>query len=931
MFQITWRDSEYVIAWSGGKSSHNHCIEISNELADSINLSDGAEVELTPIDGKKFEEAMSIMVEPTNSDSWEILNLNAEFLEQQLINQVAVIMKDSTLPLWINKSTHLRIHIMDVVPDRKYLSLVPGTEVIVTPKPRTILKPPNSVEIAKEETRSSHVKRRKQILRIQQFGTGEVSHLYTHSNDMLRLNWYDGMLVELLPIKTGKDKKKKCFLRVYSSSLVNKGHVIIHRDVAKLLRTYVCSRIKVYPRVHLESNAKRLIEDAFKQPEPLKEGEVEEEPYEIEEDIPLFCLDDVGGLDEEISKCTYHINSIFGLNRIKRMIGGHIGGAIQLVGQQGSGKTLMGEALTSFFMQDHNIRSYRAIVSCNQFIGVSMETIKDSISTAFSNAILCQPSIIFFDDLDSILPPTQSDQQTWQSLVHTNAILSEFLKWIDLIRGENHSIALILSSKSDTGIHTDISNSSIVSLQVKLGTPNQRKRIEILKRIFRRKGIRWSVSTSEGVKDKLDAPGDIESLDLADVSIRCEGYLGGDIEKLVDRAFHIASLDFMGNLGNEIHRKDINRSENELGSTPGDPDYPEELFPIGLEHIIAAQQDFVPSSLKGMHLQQSNVSWDDVGGLEEVKFTLKQTIEWPTKYSFLFKGVTMRQNSGIILHGPSGCGKTMLACAVAKECGLNFLSVKGPEMLNKYIGQSEQSVRDMFSKAQSAAPCVLFFDEFDAIAPRRGHDNTGVTDRVVNQFLTQLDGVETLEGVYVLAATSRLDLIDPALLRPGRLDKSIYIGVPNHKDRLSIIKAITRKLPMDDNIDLENISDCTEGYTGADLQALFYNAQLEAIHEILSNIETTVTDHVVPNYTLISMNDSENVSLTEAQRADIVKRFELMKSSFMEEVDTNIPNGHPKGPVITQDILKRCLLKFRPSKPIEHGPPDMRHKRVTHA
>lgn len=186
------------------------------------------------------------------------------------------------------------------------------------------------------------------------------------------------------------------------------------------------------------------------------------------------------------------------------------------------------------------------------------------------------------------------------------------------------------------------------------------------------------------------------------------------------------------------------------------------------------------------------------------------------------------------MYGFPGCGKTLLASAVAKECGLNFISVKGPEILNKYIGASEKSVRDLFERAQAARPCVLFFDEFDSIAPKRGHDSTGVTDRVVNQMLTQMDGAEGLEGVYVLAATSRPDLIDPALLRPGRLDKSLLCDMPNAQDRLEIMQACARKIAMSADVDLQDYVDETEGYSGADLQAVVYNAHLECIHSSIA-------------------------------------------------------------------------------------------------
>eukprot|EP00466_Bigelowiella_natans_P007533 jgi/Bigna1/58582/fgenesh1_pm.115_\ len=224
----------------------------------------------------------------------------------------------------------------------------------------------------------------------------------------------------------------------------------------------------------------------------------------------------------------------------------------------------------------------------------------------------------------------------------------------------------------------------------------------------------------------------------------------------------------------------------------------------------------------------------DVGGLETVKETLKETLQLPTRYAPLFKTVPLKLRSGILLYGPPGCGKTLLASAVAKECGLNFISIKGPELLNKYIGASEQAVRDAFAKAEAARPCVLFFDEFEAICPARGADSTGVTDRVVNQMLCHLDGVEGRKEVYILAASSRPDLIDPALLRPGRLDKSLYCGFPNLDERAGILLALSRNLRLDGSVDFKKIAAKTENYSGADLKGILSDAQLLIVHQSLT-------------------------------------------------------------------------------------------------
>ena len=257
------------------------------------------------------------------------------------------------------------------------------------------------------------------------------------------------------------------------------------------------------------------------------------------------------------------------------------------------------------------------------------------------------------------------------------------------------------------------------------------------------------------------------------------------------------------------------------------------LLLLTMLDFTIALKGFTPASLRNLTLTASSTTFSAVGGLSSTRQILLETLQYPTKYAPIFASCPLRLRSGLLLYGYPGCGKTLLASAVAGECGLNFISVKGPEILNKYIGASEKSVRDLFERAEAARPCVLFFDEFDSIAPKRGHDSTGVTDRVVNQLLTQMDGAEGLSGVYVLAATSRPDLIDPALLRPGRLDKSLLCNMPNVDDRHDILMAVSKPLKMAGDVDFRSTAQATEGYSGADLQAVVYNGQLEAIQEVL--------------------------------------------------------------------------------------------------
>jgi len=330
-----------------------------------------------------------------------------------------------------------------------------------------------------------------------------------------------------------------------------------------------------------------------------------------------------------------------------------------------------------------------------------------------------------------------------------------------------------------------------------------------------------------------------------------------------------------------------------------------------------AQVDFVPHSLRDVPLQKSTTEWADIGGLKHAKRVIRETLEWPTKYAPLFKQSPLRLRSGLLLYGYPGCGKTLLASAVARECGLNFISVKGPELLNKYIGASEKSVRDIFDRASAAKPCVLFFDEFDSIAPKRGHDSTGVTDRVVNQLLTQMDGAEGLTGVYVLAATSRPDLIDAALLRPGRLDKSILCDMPDEEDRRDILKAVSRKVTLGTSVDFEEIARLTDGYSGADLQALVYNAHLQVVHASIDTMPVTgrsaqLNEESPIEYVTLGAT-GEQKNLSRAEESLMQKRLQQIGTSKTKTGADKKVAGPPQKYEITQDDFMQVLKTTRPS------------------
>ncbi|CAI4216137.1 unnamed protein product [Parascedosporium putredinis] len=444
-------------------------------------------------------------------------------------------------------------------------------------------------------------------------------------------------------------------------------------------------------------------------------------------------------------------------------------------------------------------------------------------------------AIVILDDIDKLCPVETElvvGNDNERSRLLSETVVSIVRQYCDQASG----VVLLATAAGKESLHKVLVGGHVVREIVELKAPDKEARRRVLDSI-----IQQTLVSADGDGDARGSESDSEEagrrpptearlrtrtprggftvdadLDLLDIAGLTDGYMPADLFTLVSRA------------RNEAIFRLINGGE--LAERAG--------LCLCKEDFDKALKGFTPASLRNVPLQKSTTTFASIGGLTETRQVLLETLQYPTKYAPLFAKCPLRLRSGLLLYGYPGCGKTLLASAVAGECGLNFISVKGPEILNKYIGASEKSVRDLFERAQAAKPCVLFFDEFDSIAPKRGHDSTGVTDRVVNQLLTQMDGAEGLSGVYVLAATSRPDLIDSALLRPGRLDKSLICDLPNTEDRLDIIRAMSKKVRLEEELwetdeAFAELARRTEGFSGADLQALVANAQLEAIHDVL--------------------------------------------------------------------------------------------------
>ncbi|PYH47584.1 AAA family ATPase peroxin 1 [Aspergillus saccharolyticus JOP 1030-1] len=519
--------------------------------------------------------------------------------------------------------------------------------------------------------------------------------------------------------------------------------------------------------------------------------------------------------------------------------------SVLLTGSIGSGKTSLSHLLAHRVRRDYlfNVKYF----SCRKLVTdeTRISNIKETLNRLFMAASWCArlggQSVVILDDLDKLCPvetELQVGGDNGRSRQNSEVICSMVRDYCSM----NSSVVLLATAQSKESLNNVIIGGHVVREIIHLRAPDKEGRRKVLEQLTMQdrdsfpqaNGHARNASTS--THDSWLDPSNVGSrpssagadgfvlgrnVDFLELAGKTDGFMPGDLVLLLSRARNEAL---------------IRSVQNSLSSS--------KTIVLGADDFDNAIKGFTPAALRNVTLTSSTTTFSAIGGLTETRKMLLETLQYPTKYAPIFAQCPLRLRSGLLLYGYPGCGKTLLASAVAGECGLNFISVKGPEILNKYIGASEKSVRDLFERAQAARPCILFFDEFDSIAPKRGHDSTGVTDRVVNQLLTQMDGAEGLSGVYVLAATSRPDLIDPALLRPGRLDKSLICDMPNYSDRLDIIRAVSKKLNMSEDVisRLDEVASRTEGFSGADLQAVVYNAHLEAVHDALGDRSASDTD-----------------------------------------------------------------------------------------
>ncbi len=515
---------------------------------------------------------------------------------------------------------------------------------------------------------------------------------------------------------------------------------------------------------------------------------ISEKPAKEERGIPRVTYEDIGGLKEEIRKIREMVELPLRHPELFERLGIEPPKGVLLYGPPGTGKTLLAKAVANEANAHFIYLSGPEIMS--KYYGQSEENIREVFKEAQENA----PSIIFIDEIDSIAP--KRDEVTGEV---ERRVVAQLLALMDGLESRG-KVVVIGATNRPNALDPALRRPGRFDREIEIGIPDRNARKEILE--IHTRGVPLA-----------------DDVDLDKLADMTHGYVGADLAALVKEAAMRALRRVMPEIDIDVE------------------EIPHEI----LEKLVVTWDDFMdayremqPSTMREVLIEKPNVHWDDIGGLEDVKQELREVVEWPMKYRKLFAHMNVKIPKGILLYGPPGTGKTLLAKAVATESEANFISVKGPEFLSKWVGESEKAVREVFRKARQAAPCVVFIDEIDAVAPMRGRDlGTHVTERVVSQILTEMDGLEELHNVTVIAATNRPDILDPALLRPGRFDRLIYVPVPDLKAREEIFKIHLRGRPLAEDVNIEKLAEMTEGYTGADIEAVCNEATMLAVREYI--------------------------------------------------------------------------------------------------
>ncbi len=521
------------------------------------------------------------------------------------------------------------------------------------------------------------------------------------------------------------------------------------------------------------------------------------EPAPEGKGLPRTTYEDVGGLHEEIQRVREMVELPLRHPELFQRLGIDPPKGVLLHGPPGCGKTLLARAVAN--ESEANFFSINGPEIMSKFYGESEARLREIFQQAQQNA----PSIIFIDELDAIAP--KREEVTGEV---ERRVVAQLLALMDGLSGRGNVIVIGATNRPGA-LDPALRRPGRFDREIEIGVPDKQGRHEILQ--IHTRGM------------------PLADVDLKRLSEMTHGYTGADLSALGRETAMKALRRYL---------PQINLEEERI------PPSVLEKMEITMADFMDAYKEVTPTAMREVYIEVPTIHWTDIGGLDEVKQELKEAVEWPLKSPEIFQRLGIKPPKGILIYGPPGCGKTLLARGVATESEANFITIKGPEVFSKWVGESEKAIREVFRKARMAAPSVIFFDEIDSLAPRRGvgFSDSGVSERVISQLLTEMDGIVTLEDIVVIAATNRPDMVDPAVLRPGRFDRLIYVPEPDEKSRLQIFHIYTKGMPLAKDVNLGQLAVLTKNYSGADIEALCRESAMHTLRKDLKATEVSMKD-----------------------------------------------------------------------------------------
>ena len=547
----------------------------------------------------------------------------------------------------------------------------------------------------------------------------------------------------------------------------------------------------------------------------------------VDSSVPRITYDELGGLKNEVQKIREMVELPMRHPELFDKIGVEAPKGVLLYGPPGTGKTLIAKAVAG------ETNAHFISLSGPEIMGKHYGESEEKIREIFTQGEENSPSIIFIDEIDSIAP--KRDEVSGEL---EKRIVSQLLTLMDGMKSRGRVVVIAATNRPDS-IDPALGRPGRCDREIEIGIPDDDARLDIL-----------SIHT-RGMPIN-------EKVNLKQIAKTTHGFVGADLEILSKEA----AMRSLRRILPEIDLEEDKISSEIL-----------QKIEISNDDFREALKEVRPSALREVQVQIPDVNWDDVGGLDELKDELREAVEWPVKHKEAYDYVNVEAPKGVLLHGPPGTGKTLIAKALAKMTESNFISIKGPELLSKWVGESEKGVREIFRKARQAAPCIIFLDEVDALVPRRGSGSSDshVTENIVSQILTEIDGLEELHNVLIIGATNRLDIVDEALLRPGRFDRIIEIGNPDSKARKHIFEIHTKKKPLENNVDIKKLVEITNGFSGAEIAAITNRAALVALKRYVAGKSQNIKEIKITQQDLIDAVDKISPQKKEAPIPQAIK------------------------------------------------------------